>query len=45
MSGFLQQSLEINEVISAVAKKNYNSDYGQDNAMMMMIMAVIKISS
>ena len=45
---FLQQSLEINEVISAVAKKNYNSDYGQDNAMMMMmmmIMAVIKISS
>ena len=28
---FLQQSLEINEVTCAVAKKNYNSDYGQDN--------------
>ena len=28
---FLQQSLEINEVTRAVAKKNYNSDYGQDN--------------
>ena len=28
---FLQQSLEINELTRAVAKKNYNSDDGQDN--------------
>ena len=28
---FLQQSLEINEVTRAVAKKNYLSDYSQDN--------------
>ena len=38
---FLQQSLEINEVTRAVAKKNYNSDYGQCKIMMMRVTVVM----